>query len=134
MVEAEYFLFCESKALADNGLLSLQNIFERVYADNFPAAHHPFVAVFRLVPTDNALVDQAMAIKIISILDGKEISGVKATIKVAVELGNGFVPSIDLSQFIFPEPGDYDFRLFVDDKELASRNLQVRNSSELTEK
>src|SRR4051812_40765946 len=134
MVTAEYFLFCESKAQGDAGQLSLQNIFDKVYASDFPASQRPFMIVTRLTPQSKALLNKDLKINIKASLNGEEVNSLEAVIQnVTIEMGNGAGLGFDVSQFVFPEAGDYTFTLFINDKEAASKILQVRSTAELTE-
>jgi hypothetical protein len=134
MFEAEYLLFCESKAVDERGRLSLINIFDTIYAPTFPAGHPQLRAIIKLTAKNKSIVSKDIAIKITTNLKAKEISGLEAKNKVTVEKGNSLVTDLDLSQFGFPEPGSYDVKLFVDDKLLLTRSLKIRDANELSEK
>lgn len=133
MVEAEYLLFCAGKAADENGNLSLHGIFDRLYAHEFPAAHRPFKAVFKLTAL-KPVVDKTLAMRITLNLKNTELVAMEGEIKTTIEKGNAIVPDVDLSQFVFPEPGTYTLKLFVDEKLLIERGLEAIAVEALTEK
>ena len=133
MFTAEYLLFCAGKAVDENANLSLHGIFDRLYAESFPAQHRPFKAVFKLTAT-KPVIDKEVALKIVLSLDDEEMSVFEGQIKVMVEQGNALVPDVDLSQFVFPHAGNYAISLFVDNIKLIERHLLVGGIDSIVEK
>ena len=133
MFEAEYMVFCESKAIDEKGRLSLINIFDKIYANDFPAAHPQLKVVTKLSATKKAVLNKEIAVKLITSLGDKEIAKIEGTMKVTIEKGNSIVQDFELNQFVFPEAGDYTIRLEIENLPLISRTLKLRNASELTE-
>ncbi len=133
MFKAEYLLFCAGKAVDENANLSLHGIFDRLYAESFPAQHRPFKAVFKLTAA-KPVIDKELALKIVLSLDNEEISIFEGQIKVTVEQGNALVPDVDLSQFVFPRAGNYVISLRIDNNKLMDRNLLVAAIDSLVEK
>ena len=133
MFNAEYLLFCAGKAVDENGNLSLHGIFDRLYAESFPAQHRPFKAVFKLTAIKPVL-DKHVNLKIILHLEDKEISVFQGDLHTTIEKGNALVPDADLSQFVFPTAGTYKVSLYVNDRKLIERNLLVAAIDALVEK
>lgn len=133
MLQAEYLLFCAGKAADENGNLSLHGIFDRVFSRQFPTSHTPFRAVFKLSAV-KAVVDKELALKITLNVDGEEVAEMSGNLKTTIEKGNALVPDVDLSQFVFPKPGNYTVKLFLDNKLLIERDIQVTAIDDLVEK
>ena len=134
MLEAEYLLFIEDKSVDDRNRLTLHNISDRAYVPDFPVRVEGLKAHFKLVPKTKALVGATLNIKIALRLDTQEVGKIEAVMEnINIEKGLGFCPTFDLSQLVFPESGEYQFGVFVDDKQLIERQFTVRPVSELVE-
>lgn len=133
MFEVEYLIFCESKGVDDRGRLSLINIFDTIFAVEYPVAYPQLRVVTKLTAKNKAILNKAITIKLTTNIGGEEITQLEGTSKVTIEKGNSLVPDLDLSHFAFPEQGDYTVKLFVNDSLLAERILKVRSASDLQE-
>jgi hypothetical protein len=133
MFTAEYLLFCAGKAADENGNLSLHGIFDRLFAREFPTAHRPFKGVFKLTANE-PVVDKELTLKITLSIDGEEVAEMGGNLKTTVEKGNALVPDVDLSEFVFPRPGNYTVKLFINDKMLIERGIQAIAMDQLVEK
>jgi hypothetical protein len=132
MLEAEYLLFCESKAVDDRNRLSLISIFDTIYAQDFPAAHPQIRAVFKLTAT-KPVINKTIAFTMTFTRGDEEIGKFTGEFPATIEKGNSVVPDLDLSRVAFPAADDYAVKLFIDDKLIITRTIKVRSVSELTE-
>lgn len=133
MFTAEYLLFCAGKSVDENGNLSLHGIFDRLYAESFPAQHRPFKAVFKLT-AKSPVIEKTIKLKIALTLENEEMAVFEGQLKVVIEQGNAVVPDVDLGQFVFPRAGNYAIALFVDGKKMIERTLLATAIDSLREK
>lgn len=133
MFEAEYLIYCAGKSADENGNISLHGIFDVIFAAQFPTHHQPFIIVFNLRAT-KAIIKKQLTMKLTVELDGKEVNRVEADGEFTVEQGANMTPGINVSQFVFPKPGNYQVKLYVEDRLLITRPLRLRDAAELIEK
>jgi hypothetical protein len=134
MLQAEFLLFCEEKTVDDNGRMSLLNIFETIHSHSFPMSHPHLHAVVKLVPSDKAIIDQSLTIRVTATIGTQQTSRLEGSSHVTIEHGNGLVPELDLSGFVFPRAGDYSIVVSVNNVALITRTLKIRDVADLTEK
>ncbi len=133
MFEAEYLIYCAGRSSDENGNVSLHGIFDVIFAQKFPVQHRPFIVVFNLRAA-RAVIKQQLTMKVTLELSGKEVNRVDIEGEFTVEKGANMTPGVDISQFVFPEPGNYHVKLYVQDKLLMTRPLRMRDAAELAEK
>ena len=133
MFEAEYMVFCDSKAIDDKGRISLINIFDTIYANDFPAAHPQLKVVTKLTANKKAILNKDVALKLAVYLKTKEVAKLEGDMHVTIEKGNSLIQDFELNQFVFPETGDYAIRLEIDNQLVVERLLKLRNVKDLSE-
>jgi hypothetical protein len=133
MFEAEFLIFCAGKSSDTRNNISLHGIFDRLYMSSFPGRHTPFLAIAK-IRAKKAAIDAQIKVKIVTELANEEIGKQELSIPVTIEKDNGFGFDIDYSNFVFPKAGKYFIKLYLDDKLVVTRMLDVRSADELTEK
>lgn len=133
MFETDYMLFCAAKSANPNGNFSLHEIFDGIFASQFPARHTPFLVTAQL-RAKKAVVDKDLQVRLDIELRAKQVSTSSIVAHVTTEKGNSISFDIDLSAWVIPEAGDYQFKLYIDDKLYNTRLLRVRNSDDFVEK
>lgn len=133
MFEAEYLLYCAGKSTDERGNLTLHSIFDRIYFERFPGQQKPFQISFRL-RAKRAVINKHLKFQIIAELDDKELNRLDGEGDFTVEKDNGLSLTLDVSQFVFPKPGNYMVKLTVNNTTLMARSLSVRSTSDLIEK
>jgi len=133
MYEAQFLIFCAGKSADDRGNISLHGIFDRLWVVGFPASHTPFLAVAQ-IKAKKAVTNGQLNVSIVVEREGTQISKQDLVVPVTVEKDFGFGFEINFSPFVFPEAGNYFFKLYINDKLLITRSLMVRPVSELQEK
>ena len=123
----------EDVVIDERGRATLVNLAERMNVPKVPAGITGAKITFRIHPEGKAIVDQMMNFKIVCELNDKPIWKTEADLSVTVEKNNGYAQVLPIDQMVFPEFGTYFIKLLIDEKELASTNFIVRDSSELIE-
>jgi hypothetical protein len=124
--------------IAQGGKLNVMGIFRNIYATSFPAKHLSMTLVFKLGAEFGEYgQERQITIKLLN-ADGQELLKLESQAKVPSPSG-GQRPEIDgiiqINEIIFPEPGRYQFTVFVDKDWKGSLPIDVmqieQKSSEL---
>lgn len=130
MYEAQFLIFCAGKSADTRGNISLHGIFDRLWLAEFPSRYTPFLAVAQ-IKAKKAAIKAKLNVSIVIERANKQISKQDVVLPVTVEKNFGFGFEIDFGGYVFEEPGDYYFKLYIDEKLLISRSLMVRPATEL---
>lgn len=116
------FLLCDSvvRDQASSKAFVL-GVFERIFANSFPAVHPNMAAYFRVGFRGGAWL------KTVALMAAHPQGAVTkiSEINLPQQHGNFFEGGINIQGFQFPQPGDYTFYLFLDGKESASFTVSV---------
>jgi hypothetical protein len=89
--------------------------------------------VTRVATTDGPVVNKPFKIKLAFNYMGNDVSKIEISDKVTIEENRGWSPAFDIGSVIFPNYGEYDVSLYINDKKLITRRLYVKNERELSE-
>lgn len=132
MITCRYLLFCEYCSVGERNRISFHNLFDQLVAPGFPVTRQPFMAVFELAALRRPVVNEQLVLRVAAILNGQEEAHMEVTgYNVTIQAEGTLTMNLNLSQFVFKEPGDYRVQLTINGRRLASRTLKVRSIRDL---
>jgi hypothetical protein len=116
-MEVQVFLAADYANVEQSGKLNVMGIFRDIYANNFPARHSSMFLVLKLgAQLGEYGVSRNITIKLLN-ADGIELLNITRPIDIP-KGEKGRRPEINmilgLRDLVFPEPGDYQFVVLVD--------------------
>ena len=114
--------------ITQNGKLNVMGIFRNIYATKFPARHLSMTLVVKLGAELGEFDDERqLAVRLMD-ADGNELMRYESPIKVPSPSG-GQRPEINaiiqINEIVFPQPGRYQFSVFVDRDAKGSLPIDV---------
>lgn len=114
--------------ITQNGKLNVMGIFRNIYAHEFPAKLLSMTLVIKL-GTGLGEFDEERRLNIKFLdADGKELKRIETPIKIPKPSG-GQRPEVNaiiqINEIVFPQPGRYQFSVFVDKDEKGSLPIDV---------
>lgn len=124
-MKVSFLVFCDAATLTQDGKFVLHGVFKNIFAKQFPATHPVVSVVYQIEKGQLKQGD-----KIDFVLEGadgkKEIF--KHTKEVTEVVGDNAVGQIiNLVGLKLESAGDYKGKLIVNDKEIATSILEVKN-------
>lgn len=114
--------------IAQGGKINVMGIFRTIYATTFPAKHLSMTLVVKLGANLGEFGQERQLIIKLLDADGKELMRFESKVKVPSPSG-GQRPEIDaiiqINEIIFPNPGRYQFSVFIDKDEKGSLPIEV---------
>ena len=114
--------------IAQGGKLNVMGIFRNIYAPSFPAKHLSMTLVFKLGANLGEFGEERQIIVKLLNADGKDLLRIEQLARVPNPSG-GQRPEIDviiqINEIVFPEPGRYQFSVFVEKDEKGSLPIDV---------
>ena len=101
-------------------------IFHQIGAERFPCRHGQ-LAIYANI--SDALGEYVFSLSLIHLTDGREIgSGKTPPLTIPDRLQTAEL-AFRLQNIVFPEPGEYEFRLLGNDMLLAQKKVSVRSAA-----
>ncbi len=121
-----YFLICEHAQAGEGGKISINGIYDIVYAEGFPVMHREFVLVGNFKASNLSSKKLSIVGKLYD-SNGNMIINPSPTMDV--ELPDVEKPSFNIiirvQDATFKDPGKYHFKLFANDNEIAETEFAV---------
>ena len=118
-IELENLVICENAILAQEGKVSLINIFSNINSSSFPAIH-PKLVIFTVISGDSGRHTEK--IEIVSTSDNQTIAFVESQVDIGDDGRNNFVANF--INTVFPQEGDFWVKVSVDGDVLSSQENQ----------
>ena len=124
-------LFVADRKVDQRGRMDLIGVCEKVYSFNVPLKIEGLKVVLRLFPSDGALLNEPVKLKLSFKLGAREISKIELEDRLTIDEGDGWSPAFDISTVMFPAYADYQVSFYVNGKKIITRDFSVVRESDL---
>jgi len=129
-IKSKLFVLCEEYSVDDRQRPSIINIYDSIFAEDYPAMHQLLKYVSNLEIKDNKRVNSVgIQLKLTGPDDEVIFESPVQEAAIVPNMKEQIIGSVfDIQMVPFPLRGRYTATLYVNDKEVETHNVQLRGS------